>query len=215
MADDWTMVVAERTDLLQVLESLTPDQWEVPSLCARWRVRDVAAHVVSATDYSLSGVMLGMVRHRGDFDAFMGPYGRKRGSAPIPTILSQFRACVDSRRTPPRTPAATVLTDNVVHHQDIRRPLGMHRQVPQERLLRCLEHVLAQDETGGPGGRFVGGKRAVNLNLRATDIAWEAGAGPVVEGPGEALLLAMTGRLAAVDELTGPGLQTLTDRLRR
>lgn len=215
MTDDWTMVVAERTDLLQVLDSLTPDQWEVPSLCTGWRVRDVAAHLVSATDYKLSEVMLGMIRHRGDFDAFMGPYARKRGSAPIPTILSQFRACVDSRRTPPRMPAVTVLTDNVVHHQDIRRPLGLYRQVPAQRLVRCLELVHAQDETGGPGGRFVGGNRVVHLNLRATDVDWKAGAGPIVEGPGEALLLAMTGRLAALDDLAGPGLQTLTDRLRR
>src|SRR5690606_41760222 len=38
---------AERADLLAFLRGLTPEQWEAPSLCAGWRVRDVVAHVVS------------------------------------------------------------------------------------------------------------------------------------------------------------------------
>lgn len=213
MAADWELVVAERTDLLTLLETLPPDQWETPSLCAGWRVRDVAAHLVSATDYRVVDVLVGLVRHRGDFDAFMGPYGRKRGSAPVPDILRAFRAAVPSRRTPPRTPPATVLVDTVVHHQDIRRPLDLPRTVPAERLVRCLEHVHAQDLTGGPGGRFVGGRRVEGLRVSATDVGWAAGAGPVVEGPGEALLLAMTGRPAALPELAGPGLPTLVARV--
>lgn len=38
---------AERADFAGLLEGLTPEQWEAPSLCERWRVRDVAAHVLS------------------------------------------------------------------------------------------------------------------------------------------------------------------------
>ena len=34
------MATAERTDLADLLATLTPEQWEAQSLCERWRVRD-------------------------------------------------------------------------------------------------------------------------------------------------------------------------------
>ena len=43
------MATAERTDLADLLATLTLQQWEAPSLCERWRVRDVVAHVMSST----------------------------------------------------------------------------------------------------------------------------------------------------------------------
>src|SRR5919112_1425720 len=38
---------AERADLLDLLAGLTPQQWDVPTLCEGWRVRDVVAHMIS------------------------------------------------------------------------------------------------------------------------------------------------------------------------
>jgi len=40
----------ERADLAAFLATLTPQQWQAPTLCARWRVRDVVAHVISYDD---------------------------------------------------------------------------------------------------------------------------------------------------------------------
>jgi uncharacterized protein (TIGR03083 family) len=37
----------ERADLADFLATLSPDQWDAPSLCAGWRVRDVVAHMFS------------------------------------------------------------------------------------------------------------------------------------------------------------------------
>ena len=37
----------ERGDLAAFLTTLTPQQWQAPTLCTRWRVRDVVAHVIS------------------------------------------------------------------------------------------------------------------------------------------------------------------------
>ena len=34
----------DRTELLELLESVTPDDWETPSLCTGWAVRDVECH---------------------------------------------------------------------------------------------------------------------------------------------------------------------------
>ena len=51
--------------------------------------------------------------------------------------------------------------------------------------------------------------RLRGVQLVATDVDWSVGAGPAVEGPVEALLLLLTGRAAALDRLSGPGLDRL------
>jgi uncharacterized protein (TIGR03083 family) len=37
----------ERADFAAFLATLPPPQWRAPTMCAEWRVRDVAAHVIS------------------------------------------------------------------------------------------------------------------------------------------------------------------------
>ena len=65
-----------------------------------------------------------------------------------------------------------------------------------------------------PGAPPIGAaKRLRGLTLAATDLPWTTGKGPAVEGPGEALLMAMAGRPAALPELFGPGLATLAARI--
>jgi uncharacterized protein (TIGR03083 family) len=98
------------------------------------------------------------------------------------------------------------LVDGTIHHQDIRRPLGQPRTIPAERLQRVLEAVPSNPRLGA-------GRRIRGLRLHATDIDWSHGNGPEVAGPGEALLMAITGRRSVVDELTGPGQPTLAARL--
>jgi len=98
------------------------------------------------------------------------------------------------------------LVDGTVHHQDIRRALGHPRVVPVDRLERILPLV-----PGNP--RLGAGRRIRGLRLIATDIVWQHGDGPEVTGTGEALLMAMTGRRVAVEELAGPGQATMAKRV--
>ena len=55
--------------------------------------------------------------------------------------------------------------------------------------------------------------RIGGLTLQATDVDWTTGHGPEVSGPILSLLMAMTGRRAALDDLSGDGLATLAERL--
>ena len=103
-------------------------------------------------------------------------------------------------------PPRLVLLDRLVHQQDIRRPLGRPRPIPDERLLAAL------DGTPTLGSVFGAKKRTKGLRLEATDVDWSWGDGPLVRGPGEALLLAMLGRRAALDDLDGPALTELATR---
>ena len=44
----WRHIDSERAWLAAFLESLPAEDWQRPSLCARWTVRDVGAHLTFA-----------------------------------------------------------------------------------------------------------------------------------------------------------------------
>lgn len=195
---------AERTDLAEFLATLTPQQWEAPSLCAGWSVKDVVAHVVSYEELGAAGLLARFLKGR---IVRANQVGVDEFAALSPQQLLDF---LGDHLTPRGLTAGfggmIALVDGTVHHQDIRRALGRPRTIPADRLGRILGLV--------PGNPRLGvGRRIRGLRLLATDIDWAHGAGPEVSGPGEALLMAMTGRPAALADLAGPGHATLARRL--
>ena len=96
----------------------------------------------------------------------------------------------------------------MIHQQDIRRPLGLPRRIPDERLREALNFARTAPLIRGAW-------RGRGVYLQATDLDWAAGYGPRVSGPGEALLMAMAGRAAALADLDGPGLPTFARRVDR
>ncbi len=66
---------------------------------------------------------------------------------------------------------------------------------------------------GGRAVGFVPKSRPAGLRFEATDLDWAWGSGPAVRGTAEALMLALTGRRVALDELQGDGVATLRSRL--
>jgi uncharacterized protein (TIGR03083 family) len=194
----------ERADLAAYLQTLTDDDWRAPSLCYGWSVKDVVAHVVSYEELGALGVLKRFARGwfvraneigvrefahytRAELLDFLGAHLKPQG------LTAGFGGMIG-------------LIDGTVHHQDIRRALGHTRTVPTERLERILPLVPSNPRLGA-------GRRVKGLRLRATDVAWQHGDGPEVVGTGEALLMAMTGRRTATNDLTGPGLATLAHRL--
>lgn len=93
-----------------------------------------------------------------------------------------------------------------MHAEDIRRPLGIGHDYPLAWVTRAIAFYAKSNAIIG------GKKRVAGLTLTATDTDWSRGAGPMVEGPAMALLLATCGRTLALDDLTGPGVQTLAAR---
>ncbi|MCZ7535290.1 MAG: hypothetical protein M5T61_04660 [Acidimicrobiia bacterium] len=116
-----------------------------------------------------------------------------------------MRASVTARTLPPMIKAEGILADTLVHVQDIRRPLGLPREIPPERIRVALDTEK--------GNAIMGVKRRVDgLRLVATDIDWTHGEGPEVGGTGEAILMAILGRRIAIDDLTGDGVATFASR---
>lgn len=98
------------------------------------------------------------------------------------------------------------LVDGMIHQQDIRRPLGIGRVIPPDRLERVLDNALRSPATRGA-------RKARGVRLIATDIDWVFGDGLEVAGPGEALIMAMAARPDALNQLTGPGKGLLAQRI--
>jgi len=207
VGDVWRMVHAERAALLGDLEKLDPARWEEPSLCGQWTVHDVVAHLVDTARTTRLGFVVGLVRARLDFHR-QNARGveRCRGASPQET-LERLRQVASRRSTPP-APLDSRLVEEVVHGEDVRRPLGVHRDYPTEAVERALAHQL-RTSVGLGGGR----QRAAGVRLVATDADWSHGDGAEVSGPLVSLLMAVSGRAAALDDLTGPGLERLEGAL--
>ncbi|ORW31676.1 DinB family protein [Mycobacterium paraense] len=199
-----TMARAERADLADFLTTLSPQDWAAPTLCSKWTVKDVVAHVISYEELGAAGLLR---RFAKGWVVRANEVGVDEFAALTPQQLLAF---LRDHLTPKGLTAGfggmIALVDGTIHHQDIRRSLGRPRAVPEDRLQRVLGLV-----PGNP--RLGAGRRIRGLRLRANDIDWEHGRGPEVTGPGEALLMAMTGRPAALADLDGPGLPTLAERL--
>ncbi len=199
-----TMARAERVDLADFLATLTPQDWEAPSLCSKWSVKDVVAHVISYEELGAVGLLK---RFAKGWIVRANQVGVDEFAALSPQQLLEFlRNHLQPRGLTAGFGGMIALVDGTIHHQDIRRCLGRPRSVPADRLERILGLV-----PGNP--RLGAGRRIRGLRLRATDIDWAHGGGPEVSGPGEALLMAMSGRPAALADLSGPGLATLAERL--
>lgn len=200
MGDVWSLVHAA---LIDDLERLDAGSWEMPSLCPRWTVHDVVAHLVDTARTTRLGFVVGLARAGFDFDR-QNARGveRERGSSPQETLEHLRR--VASRTSTPPAPLDTRLVEEVVHGEDIRRPLGLTRSYPEEAVVRALR---LQARTPAS---FGGAKELVALvRLTATDADVSIGNGPELTGTALSLLLAVSGRQAAVDDLAGPGVEAL------
>jgi uncharacterized protein (TIGR03083 family) len=196
----------ERADLLALLRGLTPAQWEAQSLCTEWRVQDVATHVVSYDELSKATTVATFVRgglRTGKVnEVALGKYKGLDPNGVIDLVARNQRP----RGLPSGFKGGIALTDGTIHHQDIRRALGMPRTIPEHRLIPVLTFSLGAPTLPSRGN-------AKGLKLVATDVDWTAGDGPEVTGAGEALLMAVAGREQALGDLSGEGAQTLRQRV--
>jgi uncharacterized protein (TIGR03083 family) len=203
--DIWPAVHAERRALAADLRALSTDDWAKPSLCGSWTVRDVLAHMTSAAQMTPPAFFAGLLASGFSFDRFQekGVAGHQ-GNSPADT-LTGFEAVLTSVKHPPG-PADTWLGETIVHSEDIRRALGINHAYPTAAVVRVADFYKGSN-------LLIGSKRRIEgLTLHATDTDWSQGTGPEVSGPILSLVMAMTGRKAADEDLTGDGVATLRAR---
>ncbi|BBG04735.1 MULTISPECIES: maleylpyruvate isomerase family mycothiol-dependent enzyme [Pseudonocardia] len=202
----WGLAHAERATLADDLTGLDEEQWSAPSLCERWSVEEVVAHLTAAASLGRFRWLRSVVGARGDFDVHNDRrLTEQRGISPADT-LQRFRAVIDST-TAASGHTAAWLGEVVVHSQDIRRSLGLPGSASVEATTEVARLFVSRDFTV-PSKTL-----ATGLRLEATDGPFRHGEGPVVSGTTEALTMTLAGRPAYLDELSGAGVTLLHDRI--
>jgi len=201
----WPAVHAERSALADDLEQLDREQWAQQSLCGRWTVKEVVAHLTAAASIGRLRWLASVVGARLDFDLHnQRRMAEHRGADPDET-LQQFRRIVSST-TAPSDHVTAWLGEVVVHAQDIRRPLGIEGAPAIDRVTQVANFFARRDFT-------VNSHKAIKgLRLEAVDGPFATGDGPLVTGTTLALTMAMAGRVAFCDDLDGDGVATLRGR---
>lgn len=205
--DCWPLVWQEKTRLIDELEPLSDEQWDAPTLCEGWRVRDIVAHIASGANLSKGKAFLGVVGAGFNVNKFIDRDARKLGTRPREDLTTWFRDSIGSTGLPPGVKPPGMLTDVVVHRSDIMRPLGLPHDMDLEVAPIVLDFLKDQKFFKAPTLR-------ADLRLRATDCDWAVGEGAEVRGPGEALALVLSGRKDTLDELEGDGVATLRQRMK-
>jgi uncharacterized protein (TIGR03083 family) len=206
MSDDDLMptVAAERQAFGDVLEGLPETDWNAPSLCSGWRVREVVAHMTMPFRYPAPRFLGEMVRSRGNFARMADRVARRDARAPIGTLLDGWRTNENHPWKPPGGGLKGALTHDVVHGLDITIPLGIEHPVSEE----ALRVVLDQATTPRSLKHF--GVDVTGIRFEADDLDWAFGDGEPLRGRARYLLMVLMGRRLPAGLLSGPATARFT-----
>lgn len=190
-------MAAERSELVGVLAGLGEADWDRPTLCDGWRVRELVAHITMPFRVSGPRFVAGMLRAGGNFNRYADRQARRDAVELTPAeLVGCLRQNVDHPWKPPGGGYAGALAHDVTHGLDLTVALGIDRRVPEERM-RIIFDALKPRQV-----KFFGVDLA-GVQLQATDLAWSYGAGVPLTGTAQDLLLVLSGRSLPPNHLSG------------
>ena len=196
--DTRAAVAAERRSQVALYSSLSEEDWDRPSLCAGWRVREVLAHVTMPFRYSLPRVAWETVKARGSFDRMVDR--RARIDARLLSSAQLWEALRDNVEhpwSPPGGGPLGALSHDVIHGLDVSTALGRDDAASPERVGMVLAGLR-------PRQVAFFGVDLDGVEVRADDLDWSHGSGEPVHGRAQDLLLLLCGRQLPVGRLRGP-----------
>ena len=188
----WALAHAERAALAEDLSGLSAEQWRHATLCGKWDVEEVVAHLTAAASLNRWKWLRSMLGARFRPDVHnQRRLAEHRGSTPAET-LDRFLAVINST-TAPSGHIPAYLGEVVVHAQDIRHPLGLLRTPSVEALTPVAEFFARRNFT------VASRSNVADLQVEADDGPFTAGSGSLVTGSTLALVMSMAGRAPYVD----------------
>src|ERR1700728_2709899 len=182
-ADLQPLVAAECLALADLLDSVSEDRWDTPSLCEGWRAREVIAHMTMAARYPEDAFMAELRRYDFDFGRLSNEIAAKDAGLPAGELVANLRSEVMQHWAPPGGGYHGALNHAVIHGLDVTVPLGAPRLAPDQTIRVILEDLTE----GDVNERF--GIDIAGRHLQATDLDWSFGAGPMLRGPAADLAL--------------------------
>lgn len=201
-------IAAERHDLADILATLRPSQWDAPTLCDGWRVREVVAHLTMPFRYSAPKVLAGLLRAGGNFNKMADRVARRdAASMSSGELVAAMANNVNNPWKPPGGGFEGALSHDVIPGLDLTVGLGLDRRVPRDR----LRIVLPKD--GKAKGVKYFGVDLTAVQFRADDLDWSLGSGEPLQGSGQDLLLALCGRRLPPGRLRGTASRRFTAKV--
>jgi uncharacterized protein (TIGR03083 family) len=192
------IIAAERRAFADVLAGLSDADWDAPSLCTGWRVREVVAHMTMPFRFSTLRFVGEMARSRGNFSRMADRVARRDAQAPIGALLDGWRTNVDNPWKPPGGGLEGALTHDVVHGLDITVALGIEHPVGEPALRVVLDNATT------PRSLKHFGRDLTGTRLEADDVDWAYGDGEPLRGKAHHLLMVLMDRRLPAGVLSGP-----------
>ena len=182
---------ATLTAIADILSTLTPEQWQAPSLCDGWRVQDVVGHLVWRTGSSnrelLTSIGRAYVGHHVNPNKAIDDLSKQAAAAQPAELIARLRHIATAKAAGTGRTGISELTEAVVHGIDLAEPLGIVLPVaPAASGAVALRRSL----TTPTEIKAVLRTRV----LVATDADWRVGAGTPLERTAQQHLIFLFGR---------------------
>jgi uncharacterized protein (TIGR03083 family) len=181
----WVAPTFERlADLLAAAPAAT---WDAPSLCEKWQVRHVVAHVTMPARLTPEQFGAEMAAAGGDFAVLSDAVAARDASLPVADQLAALRSARLHAWQPPGGGAAGALSHAVIHSLDVTVALDRPAVAPPQAVVAILDQLTASN-----GAWF--GIDLTGVRLEASDADWSWGSGDVVRADGGSLVALLSGR---------------------
>jgi uncharacterized protein (TIGR03083 family) len=187
VTDLQTWIAPTCNGLADLLTAASADTWDAPSLCDKWLVRHVVAHVTMPARMTPEQFGAEMAAARGDFAVLSDTVAARDASLPVAELLDQLRSPTLHAWQPPGGGAAGALSHAVIHSLDVTVALDRPPVAPAEAVTAVLDLLTASN-----GSWF--GVDLTGVRLEAADADWSWGDGQVVRADRGALVALLSGR---------------------
>ena len=166
----WAAIDEQRRALVRLLESLSAEEWNQPSLCDGWTVRQVAAHLaLQNTPWSaMPRAMVDAVRY-GGMNGAIHAVACRHARLAVEVIIAEIGDRIGVHRPLPTVTFRETAIDYLVHGQDIALPLGRVMTMSPELAM------LAADRVWSTPRMFHARRRLGGCRLIADDASWSPG----------------------------------------
>ena len=187
MTDLQSLVAPTCDRLADLLEAATADVWDAPSLCEKWLVRHVIAHVTMPARLTPEQFGAEMAAAGGNFGVLSDTVAVRDGALPVAQLLDALRSPVLHAWQPPGGGEVGALSHAVIHSLDVTIAIDQRPAAPDEAVIAVLDQLTAAN-----GAWF--GVDLTDVRLEATDTDWSWGSGRLVSADSGSLVALLSGR---------------------
>jgi uncharacterized protein (TIGR03083 family) len=187
VTDAQSWVAPTYNGLAELLTATAVDTWDAPSLCEKWLVRHVIAHVTMPARLTPEQFGAEMAAAGGDFTVLSDTVARRDASLPVADLLDQLRSPSLHAWQPPGGGAAGALSHAVIHSLDVTIALDRPPVAPAEAATAVLDQLTAANGTWS-------GIDLTGVRLEAVDTHWSWGDGQLIRADSGTLVALLSGR---------------------